>query len=520
MNKQQLILTIDVGTQSIRCLLFDICGNVIEKEQVVLKPYISLHSGWLEQSVSYIWETIENLIQLLLNKNNWYRSSVIGISVTTQRVCMLPIDIDGNPLYNFIVWLDRRSCTIDKVYKRLSLPFRIILRLAGLQGKVSSFIGKSHSNWFFENKPDIWKNTYKYIPISTYLIFKLSGKYLDTPNSVVGYVPYNFKKGKWEHKYAPKWKLTSLKPSQLVDIAPSSTIAGNLLPAIAQKFNLSFNIPIVLSGSDKGCEVLGSGCLSDNMAAISLGTGTTLSISSPKYFTLERLVPSYPATIPHHYNIEFFIYVGFATVTWFKNQIAHAEVIEAEQKGVIPEVLFELFLDQTPIGNNGLFFHPIASAGTPGVSKLDGVGGFIGLRNEHTKANLYRAIIEGLFYELRYGKDLIEKKNGKIKIDTIRISGGGSQSDRILQIAADILGVTIEKLETHETSSLGAAIHVCIARNIYNNYEQAIQNMVKISKIFYPNAVNHSIYTKLYTLQYTKISNFMKKKYNKLSISS
>ena len=121
-----------------------------------------------------------------------------------------------------------------------------------------------------------------------------------------------------------------------------------------------------------------------------------------------------------------------------------------------------------------------------------------------TKAHIYRAIIEGLCYALREGKERVEKRSGK-KISKLRISGGGSQSDQIMQISADIFGMEVERPSTYETSGLGAAINSAVALGWYKSHAEACRSMSAIGTVFTPNQDNVKLYDGLYKEVYLKM---------------
>src|SRR3972149_5748420 len=136
------------------------------------------------------------------------------------------------------------------------------------------------------------------------------------------------------------------------------------------------------------------------------------------------------------YNTEFQIYRGFWLVSWFKKEFGMPEVERAEKEGVDPEVYLDELLDNAPPGSLGLMLQPTWSPGVK-IPGPEAKGAIIGFGDAHTRAHLYRAIIEGLCYSLKDGGERIQKRS-RIKFKEIRVSGGGSQSARTLQITADI----------------------------------------------------------------------------------
>jgi sugar (pentulose or hexulose) kinase len=162
----------------------------------------------------------------------------------------------------------------------------------------------------------------------------------------------------------------------------------------------------------------------------------------------------------------------------------------------------------------GLVLQPYWS---PGL-KLPGPeakGAIIGFGDVHTRASLYRSILEGIGYALREGKERIEKRT-KIPITTLRVSGGGSQSRGAMQLTADIFGLPTAKSHIYENSGLGAAIDVAVGLGLHNNFETAIKAMTHTGEVFEPNMKNYSIYNELYRDVYKKMYKRLKPFYKRI----
>jgi sugar (pentulose or hexulose) kinase len=151
----------------------------------------------------------------------------------------------------------------------------------------------------------------------------------------------------------------------------------------------------------------------------------------------------------------------------------------------------------------GLTLQPYWSPGIK-VPGLEAKGSIIGFGDVHTRAHIYRAIIEGLAYALKEGMEKTEKRTG-IQIEKIRVSGGGSQSENAMQITADIFGKAVEKPHTYETSALGAAITAAVGMNYFSNFDDAVAQMTRISKVYEPKAESAEIYKELYQKVYRKL---------------
>jgi len=258
---------------------------------------------------------------------------------------------------------------------------------------------------------------------------------------------------------------------------------------------------VIACGSDKGCETLGAGVITQNMASLSFGTIATVQTTSDKYFEAIKLLPAYPAPVPGCFNSEIEIFRGFWMITWFKKEFAQKEVEQARKAGIPAEEILNQFLARTEPGAMGLVVQPYWS---PGIGQPKAKGAMIGFGDVHTKSHIYRAVIEGLGFALCEGKDKIEKKT-KIKIEKAAVSGGASQSDEICKITADIFNIPMVKGRTHETSGLGVAIITAKGIGIYSSLDEAIDNMIKIKRVFEPDPNHVQIYKELYANVYSKM---------------
>ena len=171
-------------------------------------------------------------------------------------------------------------------------------------------------------------------------------------------------------------------------------------------------------------------------------------------------------------------------------------------------------IKQVPAGSMGLTLQPYWSPGVrnPGP---EAKGAIIGFGDVHTRAHLYRAIIEGLVYSLRAGREQIERRTGK-KIRRVVVAGGGSQSDQAMQITADVFGLTVERPEIYETSALGSAINLAVGLGVHPDYPAAIEAMTRIGSRFEPRADAREIYDALYREVYQPLYPRLRPLYKKI----
>jgi sugar (pentulose or hexulose) kinase len=214
-----------------------------------------------------------------------------------------------------------------------------------------------------------------------------------------------------------------------------------------------------------------------------------------------RFIPPYQAAIAGRYNTEVQITRGYWMVSWFAAQFGLDERLRAEQSGLPPEALFDDLINAVPAGSQGLILQPFWNPGVR-IPGPEARGAVIGFNDAHTRAHLYRAIIEGLAYALREGKERIERRS-KTAISLVRVAGGGSQSNAAMQITADIFNLPTERPSLYEASGLGAAILGSVALGLHPDFDTAIREMTRVGRRFEPNAANAKLYEQLYSRVYS-----------------
>ncbi len=373
---------------------------------------------------------------------------------------------------------------------------------------------QAEANWLAQNEPALWRDTKKYLFLSGFLTQRLVGEYVDSSGCQVGYVPFDYKNLTWAKPSDFKWKAIAVRAEQLPRLVPPGASLGALSASAAEVLGLPQGLKVIAAAADKACEVLGAGALEPDTAQLSFGTTATINTTQSQYIEVQKLLPPYPAALPGAYNTEINIYRGFWMVSWFKREFAHREQTLAKERGVPVESLFDDLVNSVPPGAMGLTLQPYW---TPGVRDPgpEAKGAIIGFGDVHTRAHLYRAMIEGLIYGLRAGREQIEKRIGR-KISRLLVAGGGSQSDAAMQITADVFGLTAERPQVTETSALGAAINLAVGLGLHSDYATAVKAMTRVGSRFAPDAKAQKIYDELYREVYQPMYLRLKPLYEKI----
>jgi sugar (pentulose or hexulose) kinase len=273
--------------------------------------------------------------------------------------------------------------------------------------------------------------------------------------------------------------------------------------AAARDTGIPAGLAVIAGAADKACEVIGAGCLTSEIACLSYGTAATINVTTPRYLEATPFIPPFQSAVPGRYNAEIQITRGFWMVNWFKEQFGLHEQQLAKQRGVSPESLFDELVNAVPPGSQGLMLQPFWSPGIK-VPGPEAKGAVIGFGDLHTRAHLYRAILEGLAYALREGKERIERRGG-LRVERVRVSGGGSQSDAAMQITANIFNLPCERPHLFETSGVGAAILGAVGLGLHADFAAAVGEMTRVGRVFQPQPQHVHIYEQLYRKVYCRM---------------
>ncbi len=503
---RNVFLAVDCGTQSLRAILFDSEGRLIRKSKIPYEPYVSPRPGWAEQDAEIYWSALCAACKELRRKEGAAFRSVSGVGVTTLRDTVICVDENIRPLRPAITWLDQRK---SRPLYRPRGPEALAYAAVGMTEPVMKTQTDGKCNWIRQNQPEIWKKTAKFMQVSAFLNARLTGEFTDSLASQIGHTPFNYRKFRWSSRGELTAKIFPVEPDKLVNLAEPGTVLGRISARASVQTGIAVQTPVIACGSDKGCETLGSGCITEDTASLSFGTTGTVQTATRRYYEPIPFMPPYPACLPGYYNPEVQIYRGYWMIRWFLQEFGSRELETASRKKIAPEVLLNRYLRDVPAGSLGLTVLPYWS---PGLTEPSAKGAMIGFGDAHGKAHIYRAIIEGLGYALKDGLRRIEK-SGRIRIERLTVSGGGSQSDEVCQITADIFGMPVHRGRFYENSGLGAAIATAVGSGAYTDFPTAVARMTSSGRSFRPRAKESGLYRTLFDKVYSRIYGRLKPLY-------
>ena len=331
---EPLVLTIDCGTQSLRAELFDKAGTLRAIEKVSFgQPYFSKSAGWAEQDPAVYWGALCEAVTKLKKNHSEAFGRVIAVVVRHaarfHRAAGLRQEARA-PMHTVARPARGRKTLKD----HFSLMERASYALVGMSRTSEHVMRHSRTYWVQQHEPELWARTDKVVLLSCYLNYLLTGRLADAWASQIGHIPFEAKRCNWyksprtSNTASSAWKKAKCPSS----CGPASKI-GIISPEAARDTGIPEGLPVIAAASDKGCETLGNGCLSEDTASVSFGTTATVEITTPKYVEALRFIPPYPSAIPGFYNPEYEVFRGYWLISWFKREFAAREVEESEQDG-------------------------------------------------------------------------------------------------------------------------------------------------------------------------------------------
>jgi sugar (pentulose or hexulose) kinase len=467
--------------------MYDAKGNRIAKGSAEHPKLLNPRKGWFEHGKDDIWNGLRNAIADMLSNFSGSVDDIAAIGLSAQRACFFALDKEDELLYNPISWLDERW--------RMNVP---------CLGKIETDVPDplyhgfwpyySKALWFKFNENGIYQRAAKYLSASGYLGHRLTGGWYDTISNAFGW-PWDVIN--WtSFKGDTEIELLGMRRDQIAEPVPAGTVIGKLTSGAAKTLGLPEGCPVVIGTGDKQSELLGAGVINQGQAYITLGTLTGLDIISSEYKpALDFAYHTYLGAVPKLYNFESSVNKGFWLVSWFRDNFGDGLKEEAKASGQSVEALLGREAESVPAGSEGLVVLP--DWWTP-ASRPGSKGMFIGFDDRHTRGHMYRALVEGLMTQIKIGADRMSERLG-LSVNEVYIGGGGSKSDFIAQVIADMFNVPVYRTTESENCSLGAAMCGAVGAGMFPDLKSAAAGMARSTDKFLPNKASHDLYAALST---------------------
>lgn len=484
------LLGIDVGSTSMKALIFDLDGNNVFNGS---HPTISIaqnpeQPNWQVFDPEHIWDGISSAIKQAVDQLD-QNDRIIAAAVTGLGVDAVPLDAEGEPVYPFINWLCNRT---TPQYERWleEVGLEKTMRITGWQPFVWNTVFRIQ--WLRENEPEIFRTVKKWLVIEDYVNYKLTGKMNTDYTNASPTLLFDQNSLDWSDELLA---IAGIDRDLLPKPQPSGSFVGEVIASAAEKTGLKPGTPIFLGGHDYLVGTLAAGVIKPGMLLDVTGTWE-LVITPTDSLKYSDKVREFGLTVESHSAPGMYsMWAGGTSASmleWYKEQIGSAAQHEDKDNNVWIRLMNEAA--ESPVGANGVMFLPHFNGSSSPTLDPRSLGAFVGLSDFTKRTDLIRAIIEGLDYAFLDMLKALEFGSG-LNFEGITAVGGGTRNEFWMQNKADVAGIPVATMMIEEATALGAAMLAGVGVGVYDNLEEAVKRVIKPGKTYEPNLNLTKVYT-------------------------
>lgn len=473
------ILVIDVGTSSIRGILYDKQGKKLFCHQI---PYQVQFTGGIlaEQDVTDWSETIVKIAKETVRYCEKADVDCNGLALTSQRSSVIPVGKDGAALRSAIMWQDKRNQGIVKEFRPME---DLIHDLTG--ARINTVFSGTKMTWIRREEPEVYQKAYKFCTIADFITHEITGEYRTDHTYGSRSLLMNVRTRKWDGRLLDIFEVDEEK---LCELAEPGTIIGYVTEEFAKITGLKPGLPFVSAGGDQQCAALGHGVTGLGSLEITTGTGAfMLGYSEEVPDNLKNNIICGAHAIPGKYVLESSMLTCAALYNWTKQNLFRDSAGEDGFEQINQAV------EASPPGANGCLVLPyFQGRGTPDWN-AGAMGGFYNMNLGTTRNDMARAVLEAIALEVKNNLDILEGYAGNIR--RIYIGGGLTKFHAFNQMQADVYQKTlIRNSENAEQTALGAWVGATVALNLYPDYDTALEKVAVQREIFAANQFQADLY--------------------------
>ncbi len=489
------LMGIDIGTTSTKVIIIDLHGNVVsstERPSQLMSPA----PGWAEEDANLWWENVCNGVPECLRQANLTAGQIAAVGTSGMVPTIVLLDKDDQVLHNSIQQNDARA--VEEIYYlRKQTDSQDILRRTG-SAITQQTIG-TKILWLRRNRPQMLEQATHLMGSYEFIGHRLTGSYYQERNWALESGYFDLYKEDWDDNLL---KLSTIDRSLLGNICWPADVIGQVTRQAASRTGLLAGTPVVAGSADHIASSFSSGLKHHGDLLVKLGGAGDIMISLDKLLVDERLFLDYH-DIPGKFIVNGCMASSGSLIKWFRNEFAPKEdytqldaAAEAVSAGSDGLILLPYFLgEKTPIQD------PLAR------------GTLVGLTLTHTRAHIYRAVLEGISYGFYHHLKVLAEHG--LTPTFARCANGGARSALWKQITADVLGIRLEQVANHPGSSLGAAFCAGIGVGAFQGWDE-IEQYIQVAAVNLPNMENHALYMEMFQL-YREIYESLKDKFPRLA---
>lgn len=510
MNEKNLILAVDVGTTETKAALVSSDGYIDSRQSSCCLCYPD--KSCVEQSPEEISGAIYQSTRAVLAAHPDLTARLAGLVFTSQMQNTVPVDRGGKPLMNMLSWMDERAAcfTQEDMFrgwvKIEGYPVSKLLKFMRITGGMPGKTGKDtvcKLAWMKKNKPDLYDSVHKFLDAKDYAIFLATGNYVTS---------YDMANVTWlmdaRDKDMRKWawsedihRMYGLNSRKMPELRASTAIAGSVTADFAAKTGVPEGLPVVTGCGDLLASAIGSGAIEMGRLHVNIGTAGWVATHHPgTAIDTKHYIGAIVSGVPGKYLLISKQETLGAALDWLKGVLYPPELLSGKTAADIYKMM-DTEAAQSPPGANGVLLTPWLFGERSPINNPDLRGQIFNIGMNTTRADLSRAVMEGVALNIRWGMEFVEKislKKSKPSTDEVRLIGGASKSDIWCRIFADVLQRPIAQMKNPQMASAqGAAAVAMVAFGLYRDFSET-DRMLQKGSVFRPDPGTAALYDKSY----------------------
>lgn len=465
------LLGLDIGTSGTKTALFNENGETIATATYVYDLF-QPKAGWAEQNPEDWWQACVNGIKEVIQKSKIDNKAIKGIGLSGQMHGLVMLDKENKLIRNSIIWCDQRTERECAEITRKIGRERLI-EITGNPALTGFTLSKLL--WVKNNEPQNYKKINKILLPKDYIRFKLTGVFATEVSDASGMQMLDINKRNWSIELLDALEID---PSILADVYESVVVSGHITEKTAALTYLQEGTPVVGGAGDQAAGAIGNGIVREGIISTVIGSSGVVfaATDKPKFDKLGR-VHTLCHAVPGKWHVMGVTQGAGLSFKWFKETFCQKEVEDCKSQGKnIYDVLTAKAAKSKP-GANGVVYLPyLMGERTPHLDS-NVKGGFFGVSLINNYDDFIRSILEGVSFSLKNCLDIIEDMN--VKIEDIRVSGGGAESEVWRKILCDIFQYKLTTVKASEGPALGVAILAGVGAGVYESVEAACDKIVK-----------------------------------------
>lgn len=500
------LLGIDIGTSATKTVLFDHSGKPAASASAEY-PLYQPKNGWAEQEPADWWDAVAQTVKKITAVAD--AREIDGIGLSGQMHGLVLLDKEDKILRRCLIWCDQRTGAQAQALTSLLGEKQLIEITANpaLTGFTAAKI-----LWVKENEPEIWAKVAKIMLPKDYIRYLLTGEFATEVSDAGGMQLLDVPKREWSETML---KALGIDEKKLPKVFESIEISGTVCKKAAALTGLAEGTPVAGGGGDQAAGAIGSGIVKSGAASCAIGSsGVVFAVADKPLIDPKGRIHTLCHAIPETWHVMGVAQASGLSLKWLRDNFFADVRSTADLMRVDPYYLMDQMAEKVPAGADGLVYLPYLMGERTPHRDPDCRGVFFGLSAAHGRAEMIRAVLEGVAFSLCDALSIIRELG--VKVDFVRVAGGGAKSALWKQIIADCFGCELRTLATDEGPALGAALLAGVGSGVYRSVPEACAAAVHDRASIAPNPENTSAYNSFYGL-YQRLYRSLEENYKELA---